>query len=460
MGCFRKALLLYRLERGPNLMVLAMFVFLTLFILREASASQAVDTASGLDQSFTVGHTQKAFAEDFHMKETYGVPPVEKKSTEAWKMHTAFNTSTLYNSNRLDTLHDPSGDLIYGFSPSITIDRQGNNNLLQFFYDLNYTKYVVNSKLNHLSNDYGFNSRFNKNRWTVAFTNSFKPNTAIATGERTELDSSGRKRAITMSFSSSLNVSYQVSPKTSINYTQGYSLFYLPVAQNSAAVNAFSTHTYTMSPRISYSVTPKTVVFVSYSASDTNFIENGDLSSWAKILSVGANGKLGNKTGISTEIGFTNEKYNDSIRPAIGGLIIKSAVNRRLTEKISGSLSMTKDIRGTFNSLAGQNDKQETLFYGMNLSWIATPRFSVNLEASYGTSSKGGFVTMEDPDNPTLSFTREQKDEIFSWGLAMNWSPRSFMNLTLAYDETDRNSSFKSGESEDQKILGTANFSY
>ena len=207
-------------------------------------------------------------------------------------------------------------------------------------------------------------------------------------------------------------------------------------------------------------MTPKTAVFVNYSVQDTNFIENGDLSSWAKTLSVGANGKLAERIGISTEIGFKNEKYNDNIRPALGGLIVKAAVNRRLTEKVSGSLSMTKDITGTFNSLAGQKQKLEALFYGMNLSWMAAPRFSVNLEASYGTSSKGGFVTMADPDNPSLFFTREQKDEVFSWGLAINWSPRAFMNLTLAYDETNRNSSFKSSEYEDQQILGTAKFSY
>ncbi len=421
-----------------------------------AYASKLLDNSSGFDESFTTGYAARAFAEDFLYQQAYGSYLLDTKKQHEWIVTKTFSPSITYATNVSGTRRDAKDDIIYGYSSGVGVARQFKKIFISTFYSVAGTQNVEQEESNTVNHSFGQSATYTGNRIGVTFSNTLQPAATYATGERTELDVNNQQKVVTWADNANLNVAYKVSPKTKVDYNLAYKLYYFPVAQNSTTVNSFSEYTFTMGPRMTYQILPKVSIFTSYEFARSYFFEGGDFSSKSDTVNIGGSVKITPKMSANASLGYSMLSYDTNVL-GFDSVTLSYGLTRRLTQKIFMSAGYSTSTTEDFDALAGQNKTQLTQNYLTNLSWKITPRASLAAGASMIINSKEGFITLRDPDNETLTFTREQEDVTYEWNTTYSWNPAPYVGFVFGYRFINNNSSFVDFESDDQRIFTQAN---
>ena len=425
----------------------------------QALGSQIVDSATGAEQTFTTGYAERSYAENYHREETYGPAPIAplEEDKDRWRLHKGLKFSAAYDSNVFSARTDPKDDQIYNYVPYVGVSRQGNYHYIESFYYLSYFDYVENSKLSNVVHLHTLKVEYKKNKWRWVLTNQYKPQVSTAAGERTELSSGSSGRATTESDQAQIEAEYAVTPKTKLSLLYDYHLMNFPKKGNSLSAIQFSEQRNAITPKISYSWTPKTTLYASYRLEGA-FTKDGQFSYRTYLPLAGATLRLTPKMSLDTSAGWKTRDFLEHTLPTVDGLIYKASLSRKLTTKITSTFSFVKDFNTDYVTTGAQSSKIDSTFYGLNMSYAFSHSMSLNAGAGYTLTHQGGLITKKDIENSTLTFTREQEDQQFQWDLDLRWTPAPDKNLSLGYESTKRNSSFKDSEYDDKKVVGAAEF--
>ena len=464
------------IRRARNLSVI---VFLILCSCRPAGASTRFDSLGGLDQSFVQGYTERKSAENFHYNQVYGAIEAEKKAEEdkkyedRWRYVRQFSAVTTYDDNFSKKFRDPKGEMVTNYSPTVGMIRRGKGSFLEMFYAMSYVHYVQNETSSGFTGySQTTNLGYDFNRLKINISNSFSPNTSVARGQRTELraDDAANDSVVTYADGLSMNLDYQFSEKTQLAFKYGIALLYFPSKKKDASSavsttlktdnNNSSTLTSSYGTSISYRLTPKIGVSTSYNYQTVDFYRGGTNGSQNHNINVGVSGKISPKTSADISVGFSRREYQDPQTIPSDGFVWQIGISRPITPKITGSLSTSQNISENFDTSLGQSLMQTSNAYSLALTWKASARMSVENNFSYVITERQGFITQVDPDNPTLTFTREQGNQNFSWDITWNWSPKDYCSFLLGYEYVNANASFKASEFDDHKFLGSASVSF
>ena len=426
---------------------------------------QDINALSGADQTFTIEHRYESFAENFHRSEILAESPLvdetKKQPLDSWRYTRDFKVNAFHSDNHSTSLHDPKPETVFTYSPAVGLSHRRQNVFISMFYNLSYADFVQNQKSSRLNKSQKTELRFNFNRLTVTLNNLFKPDSAFVQGERTELRTTDGKHVITYFNSMQLNALYKVSPKTEFSFLYGDELFYFPNTKNINTNNqSQSTLTQTFSPKLSYRLTPKTKVFADYTFGIVNYFKGGTFGSRENSAHVGVGGKIFSDVGVNLSAGYSYVEYLKSVSPALKGFNFNLGVSKKIFPKVRASLSTTHEIGQNFDSALFESNALNKDFYGLILSWRAAPQITVDAEGTVGLSSRQGLITLTDPDNPTMTFTRPREEDTYRWGLRLRWAPRPFFDLLLAYEYINRNSSFKDFEYDAHQLAGSLNYKF
>ncbi len=415
-----------------------------------------VDYSSGVDESFRAGYADRTFAKTFHDEQVYGIP-TEEALAETWKLDKQYNVSLTYEGNVFSDMRAPKDDLIYTFMFPTTISKKSKSGNLRLFYEFAHIRYIENEKLSRVNHTFGIQMKTTIDRLTLYIDDRFTPAKSVATGERTELKTAESSRVTTLSNDAKVQASYAVSPKTNILWNYAHNIFYLPKKSNAEGTDSYSTQSHTYGPSISYQWTPKTQVHVSYEWSLVDyFVGEQDTDSTTTTATAGIVGKINGKTGYTFDVGWIEREYKHLDVDLIDGFSIKAAVSRKLCEKVTASLSWSRNTASeSLDTSAGSSLAKETDFYGLNLSWVPTPRLSLSTSAGMGFTIRDGVVTKPDVDNPNLLFTRQNDDDFYQWDISLRWQPRPYVSFMIAYFFFNKNGSFKDNEYENERIVGS-----
>ncbi len=445
-----------------------LLIFCPLFLLsdnlrvRSCLASEKIDSLSGVNQSFRAGYVQRSFGEKFHDVELYGPSEgKEEPSLDNWVYDKKLKLSTTYDSNLFSSRLDAIDDLIYLYGPTLSLKRKWEHAYLETFYDISYSDYVENQKLSHWNQSYTFNMGFKYSKVSIDISNRFLPHSVTAVGERTELKSA-TQQIITYRDGADMTLNYFLTPKTTLSIGYSYDLLYIPPTKggSSSGNSSFSSQTHAINPRISYQWTPKTSLHADYNFQAVDFPKDSSFASKAHTLSVGFLNHWNARTTFSGDVGVKRRDYNDNSLRRLEWLAAKLAVSRQLTGKIRASLFYARDADENLDLTRSRSLKTLTDYYGVNLTWAISPHLSLDAEASVQENTRDGLISHPDPDNPRITFTRQDEDQFYDWGLNLNWAPRPFLSFLIGYDFTNKNSSFKDSESERHKLVGSMDYRF
>ncbi|MBI3316310.1 MAG: outer membrane beta-barrel protein [Candidatus Omnitrophica bacterium] len=427
---------------------------------KKSWAADFLDAAAGVDQSFAIGQKQKQFGQAFHQREAYGLPKEAEGPAGEWQMTKKMIVRAAYDGNLFSEYNDPKEDFIHTYTPSLSWMRRGEFTQVTSKLDASYARYVTNHKQSGLSTNHNLNMSYKKNRLSASLVNVFKPRSKFAVGDRGELRSPGKEQVLTWTDNATATLVYKISPKTKASFKFDYSLFFFPVAGNSVATNAQSTQTYSWGPKFTYALTPKLDVYTAYEWEEVNYFQGGNTPSGSEKVSLGADGKLTPKTGLSVDLAYANREYRDKTRPGVDGLYLKTGISRKLSGKLTSSFSYTTDVAEDFNTQAGQEGQSSSDTYQASITWAISPRLSLDGSTSYLIRSKKGIIEMADLENATLKHQREQEDTVFECGTSLTWTPRSYMNFVIGYKFLNKNSTFKNFEYDNHRIAITGEMEF
>ena len=437
-------------------------------------AIKQIDYGRGANQAFTAGYSSRIFADQFHDQTTYEAAETYRDAYESyerikklseWKWIRGLGFSTTYDSNVFASRQDPLNDTLFSYNPLIGVSR--NEKFLSFLvlYQPAYIQYQKNvqlSRWNHeMTTDVGLHLQRLK-RLKVKVKNSFKPDTTYEVGERGELKSPGSSQVTTYSDNGEIKAIYDVSSKTQLLLTYNASLYYFPAKSNSgsSSIQSFSSLTQSWTPSVSYRILPKTSVHADYLYQTSEYLKGGRFGSQNSMITVGIAGPMSGKTAYTVDVGFSERTYDDATIPTANGLNLKTAISRKFTPKISGTLAYTRDINEDFDQTQSQSFQRSTDFYSVNATWLFRPRVRVDGQASIVVNSKEGFITLADTENPKLLFTREEEDVIYQYGVDVIWKPSKAWSVSVSYRYFNKNSSFKTFEYDRQTVLGTVGMTF
>ncbi len=441
------------LARGCFLYFLGL---LCLFFSTTSFAARPEEFGSGLDQSFSAGYSQKSFAQSFHGS-AFEEPTEEegKESGETWQVLKGFNFSTVYDSNIFLTRDKEKDDEILIYTPSIGFVRKGRNNLLRTLYDLSYSEYIENGKLSRFNHSWTTELKYRFPKLKIDFYNNFKPDTAYAIGERTELRSAESSKVITYADDALGQIDYGVTAKTHILYTQRYNVFYFPAASNAPLTNRYSSQTHGFNPRVTYQLTPKTDVYADYEFDTSDFFQGGGYSSDSDVVGAGVNRKITPNTKASLELGYRWRDYHDNDNAQDEKAFqFKAAVSQRLTTKTSVTFWATRGLQEDLANITSTLSANRIVFYyGANLTWQISRVIDFQSGMSIGYDKKDGHITQTDPDNSKLAYTRSLDNNFYESNVSLNWSPRPYVSATVGYKYFKKESTFKNFEYDDHKVV-------
>ena len=171
-------------------------------------------------------------------------------------------------------------------------------------------------------------------------------------------------------------------------------------------------------------------------------------------------GKIFSGIGVSLSVGYAYTESVKSVSPATKGLVYQAGISKKIFPKVRGTLAATREITNDFDSALFRTDNLIKDFYGIALSWQAAPRISVNANASVGYNTQDGYIAQPDADNPTNLYTRAREDQLYKWGIQINWLPRPFFNVALAYEYLNQNASFKDLEYYANRFLASLDYKF
>lgn len=447
-----------------------LFSLVQLFFARSSFAAsnyQTIDTASAINPSFTAGYTQKSFAESFHREAD---APLElERELDAWKIYKGFNFSSTYDTNIFLTRKSHNADLIFNYTPTIGLARKTEIGTLGLAYDLSYVDYTDNDDLdrfNHSINTIaGLNLDRNGKKLKIGFSNNFKPDTAYQVGERTEFHAAESDRVITYSDNAALRASYELSPKTTFSLDQGLNIYYFPDEDNKASVNSLSTRTYTVTPGVSYKITPKVSLGGYYSYEYTDYYERkGRFDSSANVVGGTVSGQINPKTNVSLGLDYRVHDYQDTLINGSDSIEWKAAVSRKLTEKLQATLWASRSLGENLDYQQNSSVYETQDFLGTNLTWHVMPKITLDSSASVGYTHRDGIVGLADPENgtslaPKIDFFSVE-NQFYETSLGLNWSPRPFLSLFAGYRYFSKDSTFKQFRYDDHKTVASVRLKF
>ncbi len=417
----------------------------------KSHAGQAVGR-SPLDESFSTEHPYKSFSTDFPTK-SY-TPLLHKTALDKkgeWQPHGSFDFSTIYDSNLFNSRIDPKGDLIYSYLATVGFERQGDRAYFDTTYDLAYSDFVENEKLSRFGHSISSRFRWNDDRWKFNFENNFKPDSPYNVGERTEFLLLEPSSIIATSDTARAHVSYELAPQWKLLYTQRYSIHYF----HNEVDEPFSSQAFIFNPKIMHEINDKTALYVSYSYRVQDFFKQGVFSSGQHIPRAGLVTSLGPTTELSANVGYAFRDYEDLENEDHDGLVAKVEVTQRLFRRGTLTLWGVKYLDENFDTSVVDSPNEDAHFIGADFVWRVSPALELKSGASAGFTSREGLATVADPDNSSLTFTRELESDFYGCSADVKWKLNSQWAVLLGYKFFNKNSSFKDFEYDDHKVVGS-----
>lgn len=419
-------------------------------------ALEAIDMASGVDQSFTIGYAGRRFAEDFHTQETYGVPPEEPGIWE-WQLHEGFSAAVTYDENIFSERKNTDADLIHTYSVPVSLTRKDGRLFTELSYGFTHIRYVENEELTRVNHNFGGEIRFKMPKLEIVISDKFAPQKAAAVGERTELKQAESSRVTTLTNEGVVSATYDLTKKTQLSFQYQNTVLDFVKEKNVSSVTKFDTLTHTFGPRLSYQWAPKTKIYGGCGWTVTDYSSRSEANdSTLTSPSVGIAGKLSPKTGFTFEWGWNNREYKHFDIDPIRGYTVKAGLSRKITDKVSASVTALRDtneeVLDTDRVESRRQLVDNTVF---NLSWLLSPRLTLDAEATAGVIDRKGLVTKRDVDNETLTFTREDDDDFYQWNIVLHWRPKPYVQFLIGYYFFNKNSTFKDSEYDDQRAVAS-----
>ncbi len=404
------------------------------------------ERSAGSDQSFVAGSSLRGLTETIHGEGQ--LPASDEAEGSDWVLGKRLEILTAYEGNVFATRTDVKDDIITTYALPLSLSRRRTNDLTQLFYTVSAVRYVENSELNRVNHSMGSKISYKTDKFNFILDEKLTPSTAIAVGEKTELKTTGSSRVTTTINSLYSSMSYALSTKTLASFSYGNYVYYFPRAKNSASVANFSTQTHSFGPSLTYQWTPKTRISTTYRSQVIDyFVGTGAFDSVTGEWLVGLERKLTDKTRLTLELGLMDRNYRHIPTPKKLGYNAKGAVSSKLSSKLLLTLAAARNtLVENLNTETSPTLIQTTDDVGLKLTWMATKHLSADLGLSAGLISREGYITLADPDNPSLTFTREAKDDFYQLECAGYWTPKSFVTFALAYYYFNKNSSFKNSE--------------
>lgn len=440
------------------LVVLTPFVFVS----SSLAAFQNLSTTSALDESFSAGYTERSFGESFHRDAD---APLElEKGFSDWYLSKGFNFSTIYDTNVFTTRKNQNADWSFIYTPTVGLQRKTDVASFGVSYDLSYIDYLDNDDLDRFNHSidtiFGLDLNPQGKSLKIDLTNSFKPDTAYAVGERNELRSAEGGRVITYSDVASLKIAYDLSAKTTVTYTQGFTLFYFPEEDNNQKVNSSSSAVHTFTPGFTYKLTPKVDLNGYYSYVRSDYFETGGrFDSDSHVVGAGVAAKITPKTSANLGVDYRTRDYQDESFNGDDAAEVTGALSHKLTDKLRGTIWAAHTLGENVDIQQDASINETKDFFGTNLTWFVTPLVNIDGSASAGFSHRDGIVGFADAQNGT-SF-RDKIDyhsienEFYEASIGLNWAPRSYISVFAGYKYFNKNSTFALFEYNDHKTVAS-----
>ncbi len=443
----------------------AIFIFLILLRPNDLLAFQDMDKYRGADQSFTTEYNQETFAENFHKQELLAEQPpvdeVEKQPLDLWRYYRTFSSGIFHSSNFSATYRDPKPETIFTYGYTGGMSHRTQYTFIKMFYGLSYADYVQNDKSSRFSNNLATSLQFKFNRLKINITNQFRPDTAFVQGERTDLKTTQGKNVLIYSNAFNVVADYKYSPKTTLSYTYTNSLSYFPRTTDVTTDNSGqSTMTHTFSPKVSYQLTPKTSIFLDHSFIVERYLSGDVYGTHAYNADIGVNSRLFTGIGLSLSVGYFYDQFLKTNNPPVKGLGFSAGISKKISPKVQGTLTASHQITRDYDSSLFKSSSLYKDSYSLNLTWKALRHVTVEAEGTAVYTARDGYITMPDLDNPANLYTRPREDQLYKFGLRLNWLPKDFFNFVLAYEFTNQNASFKNFEYYSQEITGYFDYAF
>ncbi|MBI4352817.1 MAG: outer membrane beta-barrel protein [Candidatus Omnitrophica bacterium] len=421
--------------RSAGLLVFLSFGFLSTV---PGFALQSIDTSSGLDQTFTAGYSQRSFAESFH--KDFDAPLALEEAWDQWRFYKGINVSGAYDSNIFAAKTNEKDDEFFTYTPTVGVSRKGGQAYFETYYDLSYVDYIENEKLSRFNHSLTSTGGYQWTKLKLDVVNNFRPDTAYAVGERTELRSAEGSRVVTYADNGQARLSYELSPKTSFAYTQAWSIYYFPTGPNTRGVHTLSSQTYTFSPSVSYKLTPKISLNGQYSYATADFYKGGRFDSGSHAFGGGISGRVAPKTNLSFNAGYRFRNYDDASLTDEEDFEMQVAASHRLTSKLLLTAWYSRDLGENFDTVQSAVTNEIKDFVGLNLTWNITPHLALDSQGSVGFT-----------DRPDAS--PDVENEYYETSVALNWSPKENFAVALGYKFFDKESNLDEFEYKDHKVV-------
>jgi hypothetical protein len=438
-------------------MVMALFLVFPPFLVSQSFGLQRIDELGGVQRIYEAGYAPRTYGEAFHVTEVSG-PPTEspyetEEAPDVWRLYRSIRSSANYDSNIFSSRNDPRDDIVYVYEGNIGLSRSQKTYYVRLFYNAGYVQNIENEESNgyYHSQRTEFGYRFD--RLSINANNTISPRTRIAVGERTDLGDRGTTIS-PVTDGAHVDLNYKFSPKTTAFFLYNYGLFYTPHEPPGEGSNS---QTHEFGPRIRHALTPKTSIFAEYKWSVIQYIDDQSTKSWTETARAGISGRLNPKTSYGFDVAFPVRTYKSSEFGDIEGIALGWNLFRKVTPKLAGS------IYGSWNNTLEDLDisrssslTRSSETHGVHLTWQATPHLSVFADASATFLWGEGFIMKEDPENGTLAFSRTPAEDIYRWGVGLNWAPKRYLSVFFGYDYLNHNESFSNDEFDRHRAVGSA----
>lgn len=361
-------------------------------------------------------------------------------SEKLWRIRPTFDFETIYDSNvNRESPGHTNPDVIFNFTPSIQLTRQGTHFGVTGDYSPVYQQYVSDTRQSAFNHAFGTQLWLTEEKLTAKFDESFKWTKAYATSEQSE-----RRTIIYNDINP--EVIYQLTSRFSASALyQSYLFNYTdsPLRDRSYVNNEYG-------GRIYYHATHKFDVYIQGSAIFVDYYKSGQFDSKGFGVYVGSFGKLTERVLINGQMGFLDRTYDDSSINPYQNWVWEAVIKYRLTKKIGLSLQ-------------GKRDVQESVY--QNTGWYGPNRVGLGFQYQATTHvTIEGNGDFQDNRYPTETIegtaTKKRNDDLLLAGLKLVWKPIRHLILTVGYSFRQRVSNFKDFNYADHAVESSIGYQF
>ena len=396
-------------------------------------------------------------------KAEYEEGEAEPYEEDLWQYRRTFEIGTLYNTNAKGLSHDPTGDLIYTFAPTVGMSRKSEHTVVDLTYGLTHVRNAQDEEASVVSHQLTTEVGYLLDGLRLTFSDDFSPRSVLARGERTELavDNASQDSVFAFSNAFKIQLAYPLTKKTEASFVYSNIATVFPSRTASISANkAQSDMVHVYNPRITYKVTPKFSVFGDYKREIRDFFEGNASDSRAHTIQTGFAMPALFKTKLTASGGYFIRDYRSPGTRSSIGCVYTIGIAKPLTRKIAVSLFSSQEIGENLDLRTSPSPKTVTTLFGYNLSYFINQHLSLQNNATAGFLEKTGSITKTDPENPTRTLTRPNVSDTYVWGLGLAWNPRPFFSAFAGYDYVNQKAPFNSSETKTHRfaVSGAINF--